>query len=96
MKHYETFLTNSPIIAYFKNIIFVQVEKTDFRNGRVEKWGQNWKNCHFSRNIRGNCSNLCPERIEAAFLHVHDPNSPSFYVKCPRKCQKKTIILTFF
>ena len=27
-------------------------------------------------------------RIEAPFLHVLDPNSPSFYVKCPRKCQK--------
>ena len=28
-------------------------------------------------------------------LNVLDPNSPSLYVKCPRKCQKP-IILTFF
>ena len=27
-------------------------------------------------------------RIGARFLHVLDPNSSSFYVKCPRKCQK--------
>ena len=29
-----------------------------------------------------------PGTIEAPFLHVLDPNSPSFNVKCPRKCQK--------
>ena len=29
-----------------------------------------------------------PGRIEAAFLHVIDPNFSSFYVKCARKCQK--------
>ena len=33
-------------------------------------------------------SNFCPERMEVSFLHVLDPNSSSFYVKCPRKCQK--------
>ena len=29
-----------------------------------------------------------PGKIEASFLHVLDPNSHSFYVNCPRKCQK--------
>ena len=28
------------------------------------------------------------EGQEAPFLHVLDPNSPSIYVKCPRKCRK--------
>ena len=53
------------------------------------------KNCHFSRDSRKNCSNFFPGRIEAPFLHVLDPNSPSFYVKYPRKCKKKKIF-TFF
>ena len=34
-------LANSPIITYFKNIIFVSVGKPDFREGQVEKLGQN-------------------------------------------------------
>ena len=59
------------------------------------KKGENWKNCHFSSNIRGNHSNYHPERIEAPpFLHVLDLNSPSSYVKCPRKCQKTYNFLT--
>ena len=37
---------------------------------------------------RENCSNFCLGIMEAPFLHVFDPNSPSIYVKCPRKCQK--------
>ena len=52
------------------------------------KKGENWKNCHFSSDIRGNHSDYQPERIEAPFSHVFDLNSPSSYVKCPRKCQK--------
>ena len=31
---------------------------------------------------------ILPGRKESPFLHVLDPNSPSFYVKCPRKFQK--------
>ena len=69
--------------------------KPDFRERWVEKLGQSWKNCHFSRDSRENCYNFCPERIKSLFLHVLHLNSPSFYVKCPRKCQKP-IILTFF
>ena len=48
----------------------------------------------FSSDIRGNHSNYHPERIEAPFLHVLDLNSPSSYVKCPRKCQKTYNFLT--
>ena len=40
-QHYGTFLANSPIIAHFKNIIFVWVGKPDVREGQAEKWGQN-------------------------------------------------------
>ena len=58
------------------------------------KKGENWKNCHFSSDIRGNHSNYHPERIEAPFLHVLDLNSPSSYVKCPRKCKKTYNFLT--
>ena len=54
----------------------------------MEKKGENWKNCHYSSNIRANHSSYHPERTEAPFLHVLDLNSPSSYVKCPRKCQK--------
>ena len=39
---------------------------------------------------------FCPERIEAPFLHILDPNYSSFYFKCSRTCQKNPIILTFF
>ena len=56
--------------------------------------GENWKNCHFSSDIRGNHSNYHPERIETPFLHVLNLNSPSYYVKCPRKCQKTYNFLT--
>ena len=48
----------------------------------------------FSSDIRGNHSNYHPERIEAPFLHVLDLNSPSSYVKCPRKRQKTYNFLT--
>ena len=58
------------------------------------KKDENWKNCHFSSDIRGNHSNYHPERIEAPFLHVLDLNSPSSYVKCPRKCKKTYNFLT--
>ena len=60
------------------------------------KVGSKLKNCHFSRDSRENCSNFFPRRIEAPFLHVLDPNSLSFYVKCPRKCQKTYNFDTFF
>ena len=59
--------------------------KPDFREGQAEKYGQNWKKLSF---FQGNEGQFCPGRIETPFLHVLDPNSPSFYVKWPRKCQK--------
>ena len=30
---------------------------------------------------------VSPLKDRSPLLHVLDPNSPSFYVKCPRKCQ---------
>ena len=35
--------SNSPILAHFNNIFFVWVGKPDFREGKAEKKGQNWK-----------------------------------------------------
>ena len=31
---------------------------------------------------------ICPVRIETPFLHILDPNYPSFCLKCPRKYKK--------
>ena len=69
-------LANSPIIAYFKNINFVKVGKPDFREGRVEKLGQNQKNRQFLTDSRENRSNFFLGMIESTFLHVLDPNTP--------------------
>ena len=52
------------------------------------KVGTKLENCHFSRDSRDNCSNFYPGRMKALLLHVLDPNSPSIYVKCPKKCPK--------
>ena len=62
--------------------------KPDFRKGQVGKYGQNWKNCHFFQGNQGQWFQFCPRRIEASLLHIPDPNYPSFYLKCPRQCQK--------
>ena len=42
----------------------------------------------FSRDIRGIVPIFAMEGYTPPFLHVLDPNSSSFYLKCPRKCQK--------
>ena len=54
----------------------------------MEKKGQNWKKLSFLQGNQEQFFQFCPGRIEAPFLHVLDPNSASFYVKCPRKWQK--------
>ena len=43
--------------------------KPDFREGRVKKWDQNWKNCHFSRELENQWKlfQFCPGLIEAPF-----------------------------
>ena len=51
-------------------------------------------NCHLFQGNQGQLFKFSPGRIEALFLNILDPNSLSFYVKCPRKRQKP-IILTF-
>ena len=49
----------------------------------------------FFQGNQGQLFQICPGKIEAHLLHNVDLNCPSFYIKCPRKCQKP-IILTFF
>ena len=49
----------------------------------------------FSGDIMENCSNFCPGRIQAPFLHVHDLNCPSFHENVQENA-KRPIILTFF
>ena len=61
--------------------------KPDFREGQEKSRDKTEKLSFFEGNQR-KLFQRCPGRIEAPFLHVLDPNSPSFYVKCPRKCQK--------
>ena len=46
------------------------------------KVGSKLENCHFSRDSREIVPIFFSARIETPFLHVLDPNSPSFYVKC--------------
>ena len=62
------------------------MDKPDFRRDWW-KVGAKLEKLSFSRDSRENCSNFCPGRMEAP-LHGLDPNSPSIYVKCPRKYQK--------
>ena len=66
-----------------------------FRKGQVEKWDQNWKTVIFPGNQR-QLFQFCPRRIEAHFLHILDPNYPSFYLQCPRKFQKTYNFDNFF
>ena len=61
-----------------------QILRRDRRKSR-DKTG---KNLFFQGNL-GKLFQFCSGRIEAPFLQVLDPNSSSFYVKCPRKCKKK-------
>ena len=61
--------------------------KPDFREGQGKSRVKTGRMSFFQGN-QGKLFHFFPERLEAPFLHVLDPNSPSFYVKCPRKCQK--------
>ena len=61
--------------------------KPDFREGQAEKYGQNWKTVIFPGES-GEIVLMLPWKDRNPLLHVLDPNFPSFYVKCPRKCQK--------
>ena len=72
------------------NVKFCRVLERDRRKSGV-KTG---KKLTFSQGNQGKLFQFCSGRIEAVFLHILDPNYPSFYLKCPRKCQKP-IILTF-
>ena len=42
----------------------------------------------FLQGNQGQFFKFCSGRIEAPLLHITDPNYPSFYSKCSRKCQK--------
>ena len=70
--------------------------KPYFSEGQAEKKSQNWNERSFFKGNHGQLLQFCPGRIEAPLLHILDPNSPSFYLKCPRKCKKTPIILAFF
>ena len=68
-------------------MIFIWAGKPDFREGQVEKLGQNGKLSFFQGN-QEQLFQFCSGRIEARLLHILDPNYLLFYLKCPRKCQK--------
>ena len=71
------------------------MRKPVLKEGQVEKYGQNLKKLSFFQGNQGELFQFCTGRIEAHLLHILDPNYPSFYLKCLRKCQK-TYNLTFF
>ena len=56
----------------------------DFREGQVESRAKTGKLSFFQGNQR-QLFQFCPGRIEALFVHILDPDSPFFYLKCPRK-----------
>ena len=66
--------------------------KPDFIEERVKKKVEEWKSgvktekLPFFPGISEEIVPIFALRIEAPLLHVLDPNSPIFYVKCPRKC----------
>ena len=62
--------------------------KPDFREGLVESRDKTGKTVIFPEIAEEIVQIFFPARIEASFLNVLDPNSSSFFVKCPRKCQK--------
>ena len=50
----------------------------------------------FFQGNQGQLFQFCPGRIETLFLHIPDPDYPSFYLKCPRKYQKPYNFEIFF
>ena len=62
--------------------------KPDFIGGTGEKVGSKLKKLSFSQRNQEQLFQFSPGRIEAHFLHILDLNYPSFYLKCPRICQK--------
>ena len=61
--------------------------KSDFRDGQVESRVKLERNCHFSRKI-GEIVPILSWKDRSPLLHILGRNYPSFYLKCPRKCQK--------
>ena len=70
-----------------KNIIFVSVGSQILGRDRWKSRVKTGKTVIFQGN-EGKLFQFFPGRIEAPLLHILDPNYPSFYLKCLRKCQK--------
>ena len=66
----------------------MQVGKPDFREGQADQSGQNWKKTVIFLGKSMAIVLIFPWKDRDPLLHVLDLNSPSFYVKCSRKCQK--------
>ena len=67
----------------------------DFREGKVENWGQNWKNAQFPRSLKGNfyCLSLNGKNTPISpFL----PQIPSLTLELNQKTNKKTLFLNKF
>ena len=71
-----------------KYIFFVWVEKPDFRGTGGKVGSKLKKNCHFFQGNQEQLFHFSYERIEEPLSHILDPNYRTFYLKCPRKCQK--------
>ena len=74
-------------------MIFVWV-RNQILGGTGGKVESKLENCHFPEES-GAIVPVLPWKDRSPLLHILHPNYPSFYLKCPRKCQKP-ITLTFF
>ena len=59
----------------------------DFWEGEMESRAETEKKLSFFQGSQWQLFIFCIGRIEALFLHIVDPNNPSFYLKCPKKYQ---------
>ena len=63
-------------------------QKDRFKGETGGKIGSKLEKLSFFQENQGQFFQFCPGMIEDTFLHVLDPNSPSFYIRCSRKCQR--------
>ena len=59
----RNFSSKTPYYCLFQKYNFCVGGKARFQGGKGGKVESKLENCHFSRDIRGNCSNFCTEKI---------------------------------
>ena len=64
------------VLVNLENIIFMGVGLPDFREGQVEKQGQNWKNAQFLSVLKGNFYCLSLNGKNSSHFTILTPNAP--------------------